>query len=30
LKSPDLIGRIAADFAACGIVGERTNTLVGA
>jgi len=29
LKSPDLLTRIADDFAACGIVGERTNALVG-
>ncbi|MEJ0037679.1 MAG: CHC2 zinc finger domain-containing protein [Gammaproteobacteria bacterium] len=29
LKSPDLLSRIADDFAACGIVGERTNALVG-
>jgi DNA primase len=29
LKSPDLLKRITDDFAACGIVGERTNTLVG-
>jgi hypothetical protein len=29
LKSPDLLTRIAADFAACGIVGERANALVG-
>jgi DNA primase catalytic core len=29
LKSPDLIGRILADFAACGLVGEETNKLVG-
>ena len=29
LKSPDLLARIAGDFAACGIVGERTNALVG-
>ncbi len=29
LRSPGLMDRIAADFAACGIVGETTNTLVG-
>jgi DNA primase len=29
LKSPDLLTRIADDFAACGIVGERANALVG-
>ena len=29
LKSPDLIRRILADFAACGLVGEETNKLVG-
>jgi DNA primase catalytic core len=29
LRSPDLAGRILEDFAACGIVGERTNALVG-
>lgn len=29
LKSPDLIARILADFAACGLVGEDTNKLVG-
>jgi hypothetical protein len=29
LKHPDLIERIAADFSRCGIVGERTNALVG-
>jgi DNA primase catalytic core len=29
LKSPDLLARIAADFGRCGIVGERTNALVG-
>ena len=29
LREPDLLGRIAADFAACGLVGEATNTLVG-
>ena len=29
LKSPDLLDRIVADFTACGVVGERTNTLVG-
>jgi DNA primase len=29
LKSPDLLARIAADFGRCGIVGERSNALVG-
>lgn len=29
LKDPDLIARIAGDFGRCGIVGERTNALVG-
>jgi len=29
LKSPDLIARILSDFAACGLVGEETNKLVG-
>ena len=29
LKSPGLIDRILADFAACGLVGEETNKLVG-
>jgi DNA primase catalytic core len=29
LKSPDLLGRILEDFAACGIVGEATNKLTG-
>ncbi len=29
LKSPDLVSRILADFAACGLVGEETNKLVG-
>jgi DNA primase catalytic core len=29
LRSPDLLGRILADFAACGVVGEETNKLVG-
>lgn len=29
LKSPDLIERIVADYAACGLVGEATNKLVG-
>jgi DNA primase catalytic core len=28
LGSPDLTGRIVADFAACGLVGEETNALV--
>jgi DNA primase catalytic core len=29
LQRPDLIERIASDFSRCGIVGERTNALVG-
>lgn len=29
LKSPDLLRRILDDFAAAGVVGEETNTLVG-
>jgi DNA primase len=29
LKSPDLLGRILADFATAGVVGEETNKLVG-
>lgn len=29
LKSPDLVSRILADFAICGLVGEQTNKLVG-
>lgn len=29
LKSPDLVARILHDFAACGLVGEETNKLVG-
>lgn len=29
LQSPDLPGRLLADFAACGLVGEETNKLVG-
>lgn len=29
LKSSDLTARILADFAACGLVGEETNKLVG-
>jgi hypothetical protein len=29
LRDKDLIGRILADFEACGVVGERTNKLVG-
>ena len=29
LKSKNLIGRILDDFEACGVVGERTNKLVG-
>ncbi len=28
-KRPDLLARIVADFAACGMVGEETNKLVG-
>ncbi len=28
LGAPDLLERISASFAACGLVGERTNTLV--
>ena len=28
LKAPDLMGRILADFAICGVVGEETNLLV--
>lgn len=28
LKSPQLLDRIAADFEACGLVGERANSLV--
>ncbi|MEI4572961.1 DNA primase, partial [Klebsiella pneumoniae] len=27
LKAPDLLGRILADFDACGLVGEATNKL---
>jgi len=29
LKAPDLVARILADFAACGVVGEETNALTG-
>jgi DNA primase len=29
LRSPDLLDRILRDFAACGVVGEETNKLVG-
>lgn len=29
LKAPDLMARIVDDFDACGVVGERTNKLVG-
>jgi DNA primase len=29
LKSPDLLARIERDFTRCGVVGERTNKLVG-
>ncbi len=29
LKAPDLLKRLADDFEACGIVGERSNALVG-
>jgi DNA primase len=29
LKAPDLLERILVDFAACGVVGEETNKLVG-
>lgn len=29
LRAPDLMDRILADFAACGVVGEETNTLTG-
>lgn len=29
LKSPDLAGRILADFASIGLIGEETNKLVG-
>jgi DNA primase len=28
LRSPDLLGRITADYDRCGVVGERTNKLV--
>lgn len=29
LRDPNLLGRILADFGACGVVGEDTNKLVG-
>jgi DNA primase len=29
LRSPDLLSRIERDFTRCGVVGERTNKLVG-
>jgi hypothetical protein len=29
LRAPDFLGRIVADFDACGLVGEATNKLVG-
>lgn len=29
LRTPNLLDRIVADFAACGVVGEETNKLVG-
>ncbi|MFL9911149.1 CHC2 zinc finger domain-containing protein [Paraburkholderia sp. RL17-337-BIB-A] len=29
LRTPDLLVRIVSDFAACGVVGEETNKLVG-
>ncbi len=29
LRAPDLLDRILADFAACGVVGEESNKLVG-
>lgn len=29
LRAPNLLARIGADFAACGVVGEATNLLVG-
>ncbi|MFM0268859.1 DNA primase, partial [Paraburkholderia sediminicola] len=29
LREPDLLGRILSDFAACGVVGEETNKIVG-
>jgi len=29
LRAPDLLTRILTDFAACGVVGEETNKLVG-
>ncbi|MFM0236420.1 CHC2 zinc finger domain-containing protein [Paraburkholderia sediminicola] len=29
LREPDLLARILSDFAACGVVGEETNKLVG-
>jgi len=28
LRAPDLLGRVAADYQRCGVVGERTNKLV--
>ncbi|MFC6944560.1 toprim domain-containing protein [Paraburkholderia dipogonis] len=29
LRTPELLARIVSDFAACGVVGEETNKLVG-
>jgi DNA primase len=29
LRAPDLLDRIVSDFDACGLVGERTNKLIG-
>ncbi|MEO7404096.1 MAG: toprim domain-containing protein, partial [Burkholderiales bacterium] len=29
LRSPDLLSRVLCDFEVCGVVGERTNKLVG-
>ncbi|WP_301101446.1 toprim domain-containing protein [Propionivibrio sp.] len=29
LKAPDLVRRLLADFATCGLIGEETNKLVG-
>jgi DNA primase catalytic core len=29
LRAPDLLGRVLADFDACGLVGEQTNKLIG-
>ena len=29
LRSPDLLGRVVADFARCGVVGEEVNKLTG-